>query len=477
MLCFILGIVILVAGYMTWGRLVERILAPDDRITPAISNFDGVDYVPLPRWKNMLIELLNIAGIGPVIGVILGIKFGSIVFLIIPIGNVFGGAVYDFVSGMMSLRSNGANLPTLVRQNLPRSYWYFSTLFTIFLLILVVAVFINIPAQLIDGLLIDHQWFWTIVGAIFLYYLLATMFPIDKIIGRIYPLFGGCLLIGTTGIFVSILYHAWGMPALLEESAAFAAGKTTAPIIPCLFVTIACGILSGFHATQAPIVARTMMSEHQARSIFYGMMIVEGLVAMTWAAAALAIYNLNPEFLTRSATAVLGGITDRFLWSGLGTVTVIAVIILAVTSGDTAMRSLRLCLGEILAVEQRPIFNRIILCIPIGIVVGLLLWWSNRDAQSFAILWNYFAWGNQVLAASTFMAATVWLIRQRKNYLITLLPGTFILFVVITYILWTSRERGGPVGFGLPVEISYIIAGITSVIIGGAIIRYGKLRQ
>lgn len=272
MTLFFLGIILLIAGYMTYGRFIEKMIAPDDRPTPAITKFDGVDYICLPHWKNMLIQLLNIAGVGPVIGVILGIKFGTIVFVVIPIGNVIAGATHDFLAGMMSVRNGGANLPALVKMNLGRRFYGIFSVFMSLLLLLVVAVFVNIPSQIIDSMKPDAPIFWYAAGGIFLYYICSTIFPIDKIIGKIYPIFGGLLLLGTLAMFVAIVAYAMREPWILTESEGFKAKMFTEanghPVIPLLFVTIACGIISGFHATQSPIIARTMRSERQGRSSF-----------------------------------------------------------------------------------------------------------------------------------------------------------------------------------------------------------------
>ena len=455
---FLGGIFLLIGGYFTYGKMLERVLAPDNRQTPAVKHGDGVDFVPLPHWKNMLIQLLNIAGIGPVIGVILGIKFGEIVFLVIPIGNVIAGATHDFLGGMMSLRRNGANLPALIKENLGNKVYICFSLFVSLLLLLVVAVFINIPANLIDG--IDGSrcgtHFWIAVAAIFVYYVVATLFPIDKIIGRFYPIFGLLLLIGTFAIFIAIVCAGVVDPAILTETPQFQERMWTAknnhPVLPLLFVTIACGIISGFHATQSPIVARSMQHENQARSTFYGMMIAEGVIAMIWAAAGLAIYNLFPQYMATPPAIVLGHITNHFLGSIGGTVTVIAVIILAITSGDTAMRSLRLSTAEILKISQKKISNRIALVIPLTCVVAGLLVWSNSDAETFNHLWNYFAWSNQVLAACTLFAATVWMRNNKMPWLIAAVPALFMTFIVVTYILWISPAHGGPAGFGLELD-------------------------
>ncbi|MBO7707663.1 MAG: carbon starvation protein A [Thermoguttaceae bacterium] len=510
---FLFGLVILIIGYMIYGKYVERILGPDDRPTPAVSNADGIDYIVLPRWKNALIQLLNIAGIGPVIGVILGIKFGSIVFLIIPVGCILGGAVHDFAAGMMSIRSGGANLPTIVRDNLGRPFASVFSVFMAILLILVVTVFINVPASLVNGMLkatpaaveavapadgaaaqnalvtktadclqklgfsdisADRiDFFWIVVGAVFLYYVAATLFPVDVIIGRLYPIFGGVLLLGTVAIGAALLIYSNRDFDVLVETDVFHAyaSEKMPPLIPCLFVTIACGILSGFHATQSPIIARTIGSEREARFDFYGMMIAEGVIAMVWAAGALAVYNLFPEYLEKSGTDTLAKITKFFLGGGLGGVTIVAVVILAVTSGDTALRSLRLSVSEIFRMPQTSLSARLLIVVPFIAIIAFLLFWSNQSPKSFGELWNYFAWGNQVIASATLLAATAWLKRQGRNYLIVLLPGLFMTFIVLTFILWTSKAHGGPYGFGLPLRTAYITGAVLSIVAGFIVTR------
>lgn len=481
------GIAFLILGYFFYGKLVEKIISPDDRLTPAVASPDGVDYVLLPKWKNMLIQLLNIAGVGPVIGVIAGIKFGKIALLIIPVGCVLLGAVHDYLAGMMSLRSNGANLPKMVRDNLGRAYANVFSWVMLVLLLLVVAVFINVPANLIDRTLFpDVSFFWWAVVVIFVYYIVATLFPVDKIIGAVYPLFGALLVVGSVAIFVSLIIAGCTTPEILDESAAFLEYRDTvfnkdsrSPIFPLLFVTIACGIISGFHATQSPIVARTMKSEREARVTFYGMMIAEGVIAMIWAAAGLAIYNIAPENLSLTPAVVLGNITLKFLGPWMGGVTVFAIVVLAITSGDTALRSARLSLSEMLGINQKPIIPRIAVCVPLVFCVGLLLWWSNSSAKSFAYLWNYFAWGNQILSVSTLMAASVWLLKGGRGMkaLIALLPGMFMVSVVTTFILWTSVDKGGPWGVvpgGLPLWISIALSVVVAVLFAIFVFRMSK---
>ena len=477
---FIGGILFLIAGYFTYGKIVERILGPDDRKTPAVANPDGVDILPLPEWKNLLIQLLNIAGVGPVIGVILGIKFGKVALLIIPVGCVFMGAVHDFIAGMMSLRMNGANLPKIVRELLGKNYSAVFSWIMVLLLLLVVAVFINVPANLIDKTVFPNSsFFWPAVVAIFIYYIAATLFPVDKIIGRVYPIFGALLVIGSIAISVALLIAGFKSPEILNDCAGFADFQSKNPLFPCLFVTIACGIISGFHATQSPIVARTITSERQAKATFFGMMIAEGVIAMIWAAAALAIYNIAPDNLSLKPPAVLGNIATHFLGTWMGGVTVFAIVVLAVTSGDTALRSSRLSIGEMFSIDQVKIAKRIMTCLPLIIIVALLLWWSNQSAKSFNNLWNYFAWGNQMISATTLMAGTVWLLRngRKATSLVTLLPGFFMTTVVASFILWTPGTGGQPWGLvpgGLPLWAAISIGGVAAALLTFFAIRRGR---
>ena len=481
MTLFLIGVAILIAGYFTYGKLVEKIFSPDDRPTPAVAMEDGVDYVPMPQWKNMLIQLLNIAGIGPVIGVIIGIKFGEIVFLLIPIGNIIGGAVHDMAAGMISLRKNGANLPKIIEDNCGKFFGNAFSVFMIICLLLVVAVFINVPSNLIDDMVsgianVDpaaNKFFWGAVVVVFLYYIVATMFPVDKIIGNCYPVFGALLLIGTLAIFVKLMMAGFQNPAILQMSDSFKAGMFKAPILPMLFITIACGIISGFHATQSPIIARTMRSEKQARSSFYGMMVLEGFIAMVWAAAALAVFNIMPETMKLAAPVALGKIVNYFLGSWVGGVTVLSVIILAVTSGDTALRSCRLSLSEKINFDQKPLKNRFLICVPMIVLVSLLLWWSNKDAKSFNMLWHYFAWANQVIAVCTLIAATVYLSSLKKPSFITFIPGVFMFFITCTYLL-SSANLGAPIGLPIPLNISYVIAGVLAIGAGVWAVYRGK---
>jgi carbon starvation protein CstA len=474
------SIAFLLLAYFIYGRIVEKLISPDNRQTPCIANPDGVDIVPLPKWKNMLIQLLNIAGVGPVIGVILGIKFGKVALLIIPVGCVFMGAVHDYVAGMMSIRNGGANLPMLVKKYLGNGYsLVFSWVMSV-LLLLVVAVFINVPANLIDKTFLpDISFFWYAVILIFAYYIVATLFPIDKIIGKIYPIFGALLIIGSALMCFALIKDGWANPSILNDCPHFDSFKKTNPLFPCLFVTIACGIISGFHATQSPIVARTMISEFQARPTFFGMMIAEGVIAVIWAAAALAMYNIDKAYVNMAGPIVLGEITNYFLGSWMGSITVVAIVILAITSGDTALRSARLNIAEMFNISQISLFKRIFTCLPLVVIVSLLLIWSNNDAKSFNNLWNYFAWGNQILSATTLMAAFSWAVSEQKKgaAVITLLPGLFMISVVVSFILWTPGINGQPHGLvpgGLNLEASIISGCIAAAVISAIVYNIAR---
>ncbi|MBE6364812.1 MAG: carbon starvation protein A [Lentisphaerae bacterium] len=467
---FLAGLGILIVGFLLYGKIVKAVLQPDDRKTPAVTDADGVDFMVLPNWKNMLIQLLNIAGIGPVIGVIGGILFGDVVFIIIPIGCVLMGAVHDYVAGMMSMRHKGANLTELVRLTSGKHIYRIFSAFLILALLLVVAVFINIPAALSAGLTGggNKAFYWS-VALIFAYYVCATLFPVDKIIGRVYPIFGAVLLLGTAALFISLMFSAGQDSSLLAESEEFRSKMFTAagnkPIIPMLFVTIACGILSGFHATQAPIVARTIKSEKQGFGVFFGMMIAEGFIAMVWAAGALAVYNKFPELIGTNANGVLATITNTFLYGNLSTVVVISVIVLAITSGDTAMRSLRLSMAEMFHIDQKPVVPRLLLVAPLIVLTMILLYWSNANSDSFQKLWTYFAWSNQVIAAFALLAGSIYLFSIKRPAFITVIPGAFITFVVTTYILWVDPSKGGPVGLGLDLSDAYMISGFLTLIV------------
>ena len=485
MITFLIGIAILIGGYFTYGKFVEHVFGPDDRKTPAVEKPDGVDRVVLPHWKNMLIQLLNIAGIGPVIGVILGIKFGAIVFILLPLGNVLGGAVHDYFSGMVSMRNNGYNVPALSRKFLGKGPAKVVMTLISIALILVGAVFTNTPAALINtpilaGSAVSPTLFWVAVACIFAYYFASTFFPIDKIIGRIYPIFGALLILASLAIFVGIVPNLnvldeFCFSDIMSNFHKHPAGQ---PIIPMLFVTIACGIISGFHSTQSPLVARTEVTERTGRQTFYGMMIIEGLIGMIWAAGGMFIYHQMPELLTgASGVKVLSVLVSTVIpWAPISILVVVGVIVLAITSGDTSLRSLRLTIAELTGMEQTSIRNRLLLTVPMFAICAIIIFWSNLNPEGFNILWNYFSWSNQLMAVCSLCVATVYLRSKKKNFWIALIPCMFMTFITCDYILWVSPEnlKGAPLGFGLDYKTALVIALHDAVILGFLLCTRGK---
>ena len=485
MITFLIGVAILILGYFTYGKFVERVFGPDDRKTPALANPDGVDRVPMPHWKNVLIQLLNIAGIGPVIGVILGITFGAIVFILLPLGNVLGGAVHDYFSGMISMRNNGYNVPALSRKFLGKGPAKLVMTLISVALILVGAVFTTTPAALVNtpilvGSHVSPTLFWIAVVCIFAYYFISTFFPIDKIIGRIYPIFGALLILASLAIFVGIIPNLnvldeFCFNDILSNFHKHPAGQ---PIIPMLFVTIACGIISGFHSTQSPLVARTEVTEKTGRQTFYGMMIIEGLIGMIWAAGGMFIYHQMPELLTgASGVKVLSVLVSTVIpWAPISILVVVGVIILAITSGDTSLRSLRLTVAELTGLEQTSVKNRLLLTVPMFALCAVIIFWSNMNPEGFNILWNYFSWSNQLMAVCSLCVATVYLRSKKKNFWIALIPCMFMTFITADYILWVSPEnlKGAPLGFGLDYKTALVIALHDAAILGFFLCVRGK---
>ena len=485
MITFLIGVAILIIGYFTYGKFVERVFGPDDRKTPALANPDGVDRVPMPHWKNVLIQLLNIAGIGPVIGVILGIKFGAIVFILLPLGNVLGGAVHDYFSGMVSMRNNGYNVPALSRKFLGKGPAKVVMTLISVALILVGAVFTNTPAALVNtpilaGNHVSPTLFWVAVAVIFAYYFVSTFFPIDKIIGRIYPVFGALLILASLAIFIGIVPNLNVLDefCFADIMSNFHKHPSGQPIIPMLFVTIACGIISGFHSTQSPLVARTEVTEKTGRQTFYGMMIIEGLIGMIWAAGGMFIYHQMPELLTgASGVKVLSVLVSTVIpWAPISILVVVGVIILAITSGDTSLRSLRLTIAELTGLEQTSVRNRLILTVPMFALCAVIIFWSNLNPEGFNILWNYFSWSNQLMAVCSLCVAVVYLRSKKKNFWIALIPCMFMTFITTDYILWVSPEnlKGAPLGFGLDYKTALVIALHDAAIIGFLLCTRGK---
>ena len=460
MITFTLALLLLVGGYMVYGAYVNRIFGPDNRKTPAITMADGVDYIPLPTWKIFMIQFLNIAGLGPIFGAIMGAQFGTASYLWIVIGTIFAGAVHDFFSGALSIRHNGESLPEIVGRYLGLTTKKVMTLFTMILMILVGAVFVSGPAELLAGMTPDYMdaYFWIIV--IFLYYVLATLMPVDKIIGKVYPLFAFALLFMAVGILVMLYIKS---PDLPEMWNGFGTKYEKNPIFPMMFISIACGAISGFHATQSPLMARCMKHEKHCRPIFYGAMITEGVVALIWAAAATAFFQDNGIIDQVTGRAYSGAMVATQIskeWLGAigGILAILGIVAAPITSGDTALRSARLIAADFLHIEQRSIAKRLMICIPLFLLTIGVLVYSLSDAEGFKIIWRYFAWCNQTLAVFTLWAITVYLVRGKKNYFITLLPALFMTLVCSTYICIA------PEGLSLSQGVSYGIGGACMLI-------------
>ena len=457
MVTFSVALALLIVGYIVYGGFVNRIFAPDSQhTTPAVAMNDGVDYMPLPTWKIFMIQFLNIAGLGPIFGAIMGAQFGTASYLWIVIGTLLAGAVHDFFSGCLSIRNDGANLPELIGKYLGTSAKTAMNLLSIVLMVLVGAVFVSGPAELLAGMThhaVDIN-FWIV--AIFIYYILATLLPVDKIIGRIYPVFAIALLFMAFGVLLMLYVKS---PALPEIWEGFGTKYDQSPIFPMMFVSIACGAISGFHATQSPLMARCMKSERHCRPIFYGAMVTEGIVALVWAAAATWFFGEHGTVdaatgIPYSGAKVATLISKEWLGTIGGIVAILGIVAAPITSGDTALRSARLIIADFLHMEQKSMRHRLMICLPLFIVTAATLVYSLADADGFKIIWRYFAWCNQTLSVFTLWAITIYLVRERKPYIITLIPALFMTCVSVTYICIA------PEGFKLPQAAAYSIGGI-----------------
>ncbi|MBQ6374701.1 MAG: carbon starvation protein A [Clostridia bacterium] len=446
MISLILSLVVLLVGFAMYSKVVEKVFGPDDRQTPAIAINDGVDCVPMKPWKAFLVQLLNIAGTGPIFGALMGACFGPVVFLWIVFGSILGGAVHDYMSGMISCRNKGASIAELSGVYLGNFAKWVMRVFSIVLLTLTGTVFVNSPAALIARLTpaVLNEQFWIVV--ILVYYVLATLLPIDKLIGKLYPIFGVILIVMAVSVLGGIAFGGYTIPEITLKDL----HPQGLPVWPFMFVTVACGAISGFHATQSPMIAKCITSEKQGRAIFYGAMIAESVIALIWAAAGVAFYGatdvLNNAISTLGQSGTVYEIANTMLGVVGGALAVIGVVVCPITSGDTAFRSARLILSEMFHLNQKPIKNRLIVTIPLLGVAAVL---TQLD---FNVLWRYFSWSNQTLAMISLWVATAYLIKEGKyryGSLITALPGAFMSAVSLTYILMASE------GFGLSAGVAY----------------------
>ena len=465
MVSFLLSLVLLIVGYMVYGKFVDKAFGANDNIsTPAETMTDGVDYVPMSWPKIFLIQFLNIAGLGPIFGAISGALWGPAAFLWIVFGCIFAGSVHDYFTGVLSMRNEGASVAELVGKYLGEIPRKIMVVFSVVLLVLVGVVFLTGPADLLKSLTgIDKNIFIVII---IVYYIAATVLPVDKIIGRIYPLFGACLLIMAVGIGAGILIEGYKIPEV-QFSNFHPAGT---PIFPYLFITIACGAVSGFHATQSPIMARCVKKESEARKVFYGAMIAEGVIALVWAAAAMSFFGgsegLQDAIANKGGTAGVVNIISNTVLGKIGAVlAILGVVACPISSGDTAFRSARLTIAEAIGMRQEKFANRFKIAIPL-FIVGIALTFID-----FTIIWRYFSWANQTLAMIMLWAASAYMVKSKKNYWIPAVPAVFMSAVTCSYILQA------PEGLRLPVVFSDIAGVIFAIILSVLFVRYTRNKE
>lgn len=495
MITFIISLIALVVGFLLYGTFVERVFGVDAKAaTPATTKTDGVDFVPMKPWRIFLIQFLNIAGLGPIFGAIMGIFYGPAAFLWIVLGTIFAGGVHDYLSGMMSIRKGGLSLPDIVGDELGKGIKLFIRLLSLVLLVLLTTTFLSGPATLLQGLAplgtITHNAhlvpiIWVLI--IFAYYSLATVLPVDKLIGRFYPIFGAILLFMGVGIMVVMLgWHGTEMPELTDGL--HNRQTNGLPLFPMMFVSIACGAISGFHGTQSPLMARCMTNERQGRWIFYGAMVAEGILALIWAAAAGTMFadpeqglygidGLQAFAAAHPGENIAALVVDKVSRSWLGTVggilAIIGVIAAPITSGDTALRSARLIVADFLHLDQRPVRNRLMIALPLfACVFGMVF-------VDFNVVWRYFAWTNQTLAVFALWAGTIFLYKNAQTtkkyphaYLIALIPALFMTMVSVSYIFIA------PEGFRFAAAgLSWLAYAIAGVITAALLILFARWRR
>ena len=470
MVTFTIALVTLIVGYFVYGKLMERIFAPDlKRETPAVKLQDGVDFIPMPTWRIFMIQFLNIAGLGPIFGAIMGAKFGSASYLWIVLGSIFAGATHDYFSGMLSMRHDGESLPELIGRYLGSRTKLVMRFFSVILMVLVGAVFVSGPAALLAGLTPEKfdALFWIIV--IFIYYMLATMLPVDKIIGKIYPLFAVALIFMAVGILVMLYVNFPDIPELTDGLHNTHPNADKLPIFPVMFVSIACGAISGFHATQSPLMARCLTNEKYGRPVFYGSMITEGIVALIWAAAANYFFYEN-GMGESNAGVIVNAITRNWLGTVGAVLAILGVVFAPITSGDTALRSARLIVADFLHVEQKSISKRLLISVPLFLATLAVLIYSLMDKEGFDMIWRYFAWCNQTLSVFTLWTITVYLFLHKKFYWVTYIPALFMTMVCVSYFCLA------PECLSLSAPVSYSV-GVVMVLISLGVFEVWKRRQ
>ena len=478
MITFLVCLAALVIAYFTYGKYLEKVCGISaDNPVPSETMYDGVDYIPMPRWRVFLIQLLNIAGLGPIFGALLGAAYGPVAFLWITLGGIFMGAMHDFVAGVISLKDGGKSLPEIIGKYLGNGTRIFMRIFSVFLMVLVGAVFMSQPAELIASNIpmpaleipafAGNSWeLVAVLAVILVYYILATLLPIDKLIGRIYPFFGIALLVMALSILYILLFHSdtYVIPELtsLENQIA---KPDKFPIVPMLFTTIACGAISGFHATQSPMMARCIQSEKQSRSIFYGAMIAESIIALIWAAIGMAFWGgvegLNNAIAEQggSAAKLVDEITSKTMGPAVTAFVLVGVIGCAITSGDTAFRCARLIVADMFGISQKSFMKRVMVCVPLFVAALFIIF-----ALPFQAIWSYFAWCNQTLAVLTLWCITVYLFRQKKPVAIGMLPALVMTYVCSSYIFIS------PMMCGMENRtLAYLLGGVLTLVIAAAV--------
>ena len=470
MITFIICLTLLVAAYFIYGSYLEKVCGVDSKAkVPSETLYDGVDYLPMPRWRTFLIQLLNIAGVGPIFGAIMGACFGPVAFLWITLGGIFLGAMHDFVSGFILVRHNGLSLPEVIGKYLGKGIQQFIRVFTIFLLILVGVVFMRSPASILHGMVPDVGYMWW-MGLIVIYYFIATMLPVDKLIGKIYPLFGAALLFMAFGLLAVVISGDYSIPELTPENwRNFQPNAEKLPIVPTLFITIACGAISGFHATQSPLMARCLNNEKECRMIFYGSMISESIIALIWAGIGMAFFNGTEGLIAalaehgNDAAWAVNTISTTTLGIFGGFLAMLGVVAAPITSGDTAFRSARLIIADIFNIEQRSIPRRLMISIPL-FAIGIVMTFVDFD-----IIWRYFAWANQTLSIFTLWMIVVYLRLHKRNFWVALFPAIFMTYVCLSFVFISNQF----IGMG-PCALAYIFGGIATLIFSVLILKFAR---
>lgn len=469
MVTFIVCLVALIAAYFLYGGLMARIAGIDPKAdVPSQTMYDGVDYIPMPRWRIFLIQLLNIAGTGPIFGAILGACYGPVAFLWITLGGIFIGAMHDYLSGVISLRNGGQSLPDIIGKYLGKGMHKFTLLVIPILMILVGAVFIVTPSQILTDKTDIPYLVWVVI--IIVYYFIATILPIDKIIGKVYPIFGAALLFMALSFLVVLFSGEYSIPELTAiENMHF--NSENLPIVPTLFISIACGAVSGFHATQSPLMARCVTSETQTRPIFFGAMITESIIALIWAAIAMAFFGgteaLNDFMLANNSNAgsVVSIISDTTLGRLGSILTIMGVVVAPITSGDTAFRSARLIIADMLGFDQRSIYKRLVVSAPL-FAIGIFIAFIDFD-----VIWRYFAWSNQTLSVFTLWMITAWLMRKRSSfYLLALIPAIFMTYVCSSFVFVSTQF----IGLGATTAAYVYGAAVTAIFSGLIMLKIRK---